>query len=129
MNLARLDGERFFKSFIPGYILENNAVYTPKISSNNKYLTSLKTDLYKVKNLQMMVPHKPLSLAAQYHAKDMGRKGSTGHDSSDGTACFKRIERFFPKMGCAAENCSYGEMSPRITSYNVCYTKLLRTGA
>lgn len=108
MNLARLDGIKFYNSFISNYVSYHNRTYFPKLQANNKYLTSLKIDLQKVKNQKMMQPYKKLCQSAMYHAKDMGMAGTTGHDSSDGTECFDRIGNYFPELSCGAENCSYG---------------------
>ena len=108
MNLARLDGDKFYGSYIPGFLESYNNNFGDKIMPNNKYLLSLKADLKKVKGLGLLHPNKNLWTSATYHAKDMGKMGMTGHNSSDGTSCAKRIERFNPKVGCWAENCSYG---------------------
>lgn len=40
-----------------------------------------------------------LAAAADYHSRDMGRKGYFEHDSANGTAFWRRIERFYPSRG------------------------------
>ncbi|MGH3117629.1 MAG: CAP domain-containing protein [Gaiellales bacterium] len=40
-----------------------------------------------------------LAAAADYHSKDMGRRGYFEHDSANGTAFWRRIERFYPSNG------------------------------
>jgi uncharacterized protein YkwD len=40
-----------------------------------------------------------LAAAAGYHSKDMARKGYFEHDSANGTAFWRRIERFYPSRG------------------------------
>ncbi len=40
-----------------------------------------------------------LSAAADYHSKDMARRGYFEHDSANGTAFWRRIERFYPSRG------------------------------
>jgi len=108
MNLARMDGKRFYRSFIPDYVKRHNQIFRPVIHRNNPYLKSLKTDLWKIKNLSLLQPDSLLHLAAAFHAKDMGDNGMTGHDSSDGTDFSDRLERFKPDCFSAAENCAYG---------------------
>ena len=40
-----------------------------------------------------------LAAAADFHSRDMGRKGYFEHDSANGTAFWRRIERFYPSRG------------------------------
>lgn len=40
-----------------------------------------------------------LAAAADYHSRDMGRKGYFEHDSANGTAFWRRIERFYASRG------------------------------
>jgi hypothetical protein len=108
MNLARMDGEKFYLSFIPGFLEYYNSAFGDKILPNNNYLLSLKADLKKVKGLVVLQPFKSLYLSATFHAQDMGKLGKTGHNSSNGTDCGKRIKRFYPNVSCWSENCSYG---------------------
>ena len=46
--------------------------------------------------------------AALYHCQDTGPRGMTGHESSDRTDTFERIEKFGQWQSTAGENCSYG---------------------
>ncbi|HEV3479964.1 MAG TPA: CAP domain-containing protein [Gaiellaceae bacterium] len=44
--------------------------------------------------------HNPgLAAAAHYHSRDMSRKGYFEHDSANGTAFWRRIERFYVSRG------------------------------
>ncbi len=108
MNLARLDGAKFYEAYIPQFLEYYNNTFGDKILPNNKYLLSLKADLKKIKGYGLLRPNKNLWISATFHAKDMGQTGKTGHNSSDGTDCNRRIRRFNPNIGCWAENCSYG---------------------
>ena len=108
MNLARMDGDKFYQSFIPEFLEYYNSTFSDKILPNNKYLVSLKADLKKVKGYVVLQPFKNLYLSATFHAQDMGKLGMTGHNSSDGTDGGKRIKRFYPNASCWSENCSYG---------------------
>jgi uncharacterized protein YkwD len=40
-----------------------------------------------------------LAAAADYHSRDMARGGYFEHDSANGTAFWRRIERFYPSRG------------------------------
>ena len=100
MNLARLDGNWFLKN-----IYYKKSSFVSRYSSS--YNKSLVSDLKKVKNLPLLNPAKGLTKAARYHAKDMGKKGKTGHKSSNGTGTFDRIKRY-AQGGYMAENIQYG---------------------
>ena len=47
--------------------------------------------------------------AALYHCQDTGPKGITGHESSDGTDTFTRINKFGQWQSTVGENCSYSD--------------------
>lgn len=97
MNLARLDGAKFWNT----YVVDNLG------GRNNSYVQSLKRDLQAVKNLPMLVPDGGLINAAKYHANDMSKNNFFDHNSSDGTGCFERMNRYY-KGGYRGENISSG---------------------
>jgi uncharacterized protein YkwD len=40
-----------------------------------------------------------LAAAADFHSRDMGRRGYFEHESANGTSFWRRIERFYPSRG------------------------------
>jgi uncharacterized protein YkwD len=108
LNLVRMDGTRYYESYIQSFVDRYNAGFTPKIEKSNKYVKSLKSDLKKIKGLSILQPDEKLAKAAAFHAEDMGKTGNTGHNSTDGTDCFQRIKRFIGTEYNIAENCAYG---------------------
>ena len=64
--------------------------------------------LEKQKPLEPLKPSKALSLAAEDHVKDTGRKNLTGHTGSDDSQPSDRVERHGTWKGMVSENISYG---------------------
>jgi glutaredoxin len=106
MNLARMDGNLFAKTYLSPYVAQEG------MSTTSPYVKSLYLDLAKVKDLKPFNPSEKLSKSAKYHAIDMGKTGGIGHDSSDGTGCFERIDKYSSGGNMKAENCSYGNLDP-----------------
>lgn len=100
MNLARIDGQWFLE-----HIYNKQSNFMMRFSAS--YRNSLVKELKSLKDVPVLNPAKGLTKSARYHAKDMGRTGATGHQSTDGTPTFKRIKKY-AKGGYMAENCQYG---------------------
>ena len=95
-NLARLDGQTFANQ------------YLGKLKgSSNSYEQSLLKDLAGVKGLPMLKPNSKLAKAAKVHVDDIGPKGLTQHESSDGTETFTRVRKYY-NGGYMGENISFG---------------------
>ncbi len=114
MNLVRMDGERFFNTFLQDFIDEYNEKMkqysnyeTLKISRNNSYYLSLKRDLKNIRSLPVFWPDEALSWVAKQHARDLNRNNFAGHNSTDGRTAKDRIAKIYPKRS-SGENIAFG---------------------
>ena len=114
MNLARMDGERFFNTFLQDFIDDYNDKMKQysnyerlKISRTNSYYRSLEKDLKNIKLLPAFWPDEALSWVAKQHAKDMNRNNFAAHKSRDGRMPKDRIGKIYPKRS-SGENLAFG---------------------
>ncbi|MBB6239374.1 hypothetical protein HDC90_004027 [Pedobacter sp. AK013] len=114
MNLIRLDGEKFYYTFLEDYINNYNAKVRQyrnynelRITRNNSYYTSLLKHLRGVKNLQMFYPDDKLTSLSRSHAQDLNRNNLDTHESSNGDKFSKRLSRYFPNKAMS-ENIDFG---------------------
>jgi uncharacterized protein YkwD len=85
--------------------------YMGNIKNNGGYTTECYNELLKTKPLPILKPSKALFLASRDHAVDMGKKGLTGHNGTDGSDPAARVNRYGKFTGPYTgpwENCSYG---------------------
>jgi uncharacterized protein YkwD len=101
LNSVRTNPENFIKTYLTPYLKDNNL-------TTNRYAKSLLSDLKKTKTMGALKMSAPLSDVAKLHAEDMGRSGSIGHTSSDGTPFAERVRSKAKAGGRIAENCDYG---------------------
>ncbi|MDQ0640636.1 uncharacterized protein YkwD [Pedobacter sp. W3I1] len=114
INLIRIDGEKFYYTFLEDYINNYNAKVRKyrnynelRITRNNSYYTSLLKHLRGVKNLQMFYPDDKLASLSRGHAQDLNRNNLDTHESSNGDKFSKRLSRYFPNKAMS-ENIDFG---------------------
>ncbi|WP_316792411.1 CAP domain-containing protein [Pedobacter frigoris] len=114
MNLARLDGEKFFNTYFQEFANSYNKQMTQysnykelRIDRNSHYYISLERDLKNIKNLDMLYPDEALSWVSRQHAKDMNLYNYAAHTSRDGRSVKDRISSMYPKKSLG-ENLAFG---------------------
>lgn len=114
MNLVRMDGERFFNTFLQDFIDDHNEKMKQysnyerlKISRKDSYYRSLERDLKNIKLLPVFWPDEALSWIAKQHARDMNKNNYAAHNSKDGRSAIQRIAKIYPKKS-SGENLSFG---------------------
>ena len=73
----------------------------------NDYAKSLVNELKSRHPMEALTLSPMLSAISRSHAMDMGKKGTTGHSSSNGASFADRVRRKV-KGGMIGENCDYG---------------------
>jgi len=114
MNLIRLDGEKFYYTFLEDYINTYNAKMRQysnynelRITRNNPYYLSLLKHLKGVKNLPMFYPNDKLTALSRNHAIDLDRNNLDTHESSNGDRFNVRLAKYFPNRSMS-ENIDFG---------------------
>ncbi|MCR5455996.1 MAG: CAP domain-containing protein [Bacteroidales bacterium] len=103
VNLARLDGPLFDKTFMSTFVSDWNT------ATNNEAYKTLKEKLKNTKGLMPLKPNPQFCKASQYHADDT-KKNS--HTSGDGTSATQRLVN---KFGCISYT---GECMAGATNYD-----------
>lgn len=114
MNLARMDGTRFFNTYFQNFVDAHNqrmkrySNYAQlKVNRYDAYYRGLEQDLRKAKNLGILYPDETLTYISDQHGKDMNKHNIVGHVSSDGRTMVDRIEKYYKNRGMA-ENLAFG---------------------
>lgn len=101
LNDVRTHPQQFLKDQVEPYLVEHNL-------TRNSFARSLVKELKSINAMGDLQMAWALTEVARLHAQDMGKKGLTGHDSSDGTPFHVRVRNYSNAKGLIAENCSYG---------------------
>jgi uncharacterized protein YkwD len=114
MNLARMDGTRFFNTYFQDFVNSNNlkmrrySNYNElKVNRYDAYYRGLEQDLKRAKNLGLLYPDETLTYVSDQHGSDMNRHNIIGHVSSDGRTMVNRIDKYYKNRGMA-ENLAFG---------------------
>lgn len=104
MNLARMDGARFFDTYFQDFVdaynirMQQYGNYEQlRVNRNDNYYRTLRRDLEKVKDFPVFWPDRELSNIAKSHAKDLNRNNYAGHTSKDGRTLNQRIATAYPR--------------------------------
>lgn len=108
MNLARMDGAKFFNTYFQDFVEAHNRKMMQygnynevKVDRNDRYYASLKKDLENIRDLPVFWPDEALSQVAKLHAKDLNRYNIAGHVSKDGRTVAQRIGKVYPNKSNA----------------------------
>lgn len=114
MNLARMDGSRFFNTFFQDFVDAHNQKMKRysnykelRVNRYDAYYRGLEQDLRRAKNLGLLYPDETLTYVSNQHGSDMNRHDMIGHVSSDGRTMVNRIEKYYKNRGMA-ENLAFG---------------------
>jgi uncharacterized protein YkwD len=100
LNEVRTDPSAFLNTRLIPYLKENPM-------EENDYVKSLMEELKSRHPIGALALSPVLSALSKGHAMDMGKKGTTGHTSSNGTSFADRVRKKV-KGGMIGENCDYG---------------------
>ncbi|MFC4212580.1 CAP domain-containing protein [Pedobacter lithocola] len=113
MNLIRIDGEKFYNTFLQDYITNYNEKVRKyrnyndlKLIKTNPYYLSLLKQI-KVKNLPLFYPDEQLTSLSRAHAIDLNKNNLDTHESSNGLKFSQRLAKYFPNKPMS-ENIDFG---------------------
>lgn len=114
MNLARMDGTRFFNTYFQDFVDAHNqrmkkySNYAQlKVNRYDAYYRGLEQDLRNAKNLGILYPDETLTYISDQHGNDMNKHNISGHVSSDGRTMVDRVQKYYKNRGMA-ENLAFG---------------------
>lgn len=119
LNLARTDPAgysellREYRGRINGTLLQQAGRMTVRLQEGRAAVDEAISFLSRQAPLPALESSKGLSLAARDLSLDQGRTGGAGHEGSDGSTPFLRMDRYGAWGGTAGENCSYGPDTAR----------------
>lgn len=108
MNMARNNGKLFAAGILKNYLDTTSRSYS------KDYVSSLREDLKKAKDLVPFTDDTDLFNEAVVHAADMGMSGKTGHNTASGKKPAERFKKLEKDFNPLAENCHYGSDDPLV---------------
>jgi len=102
-----------YRSHIHHGVLEYKGEIGVRLSEGTKAVDEAIAFLKRQSPFRPFSASKGLSQAAKDQAKDQGKTGATGHDGSDGSSPFVRMNRYGKWKKTAGENCAYGPDNAR----------------
>ncbi len=119
LNLARTDPQGYvaylkeYRSFINNGIYQKPGEIGIRLSEGTKAVDEAIKALSAQKPLPPFAASKGMWQACRDHVKDQGPKGAVGHDGSDRSSPFDRMNRYGSWQSTAGENISYGGKTAR----------------
>jgi uncharacterized protein YkwD len=114
LNLARTNPKTYalllqdYRATFNGKIAKRPGKIDLMTSEGTRAVDEAIRALNKQSPLDALRPSKGMSLGARDHVRDIGPKGITGHNGSDGSRPFDRINRYGEWQQTAGENISFG---------------------
>jgi uncharacterized protein YkwD len=114
LNLARTNPQTYakllqdYRATFNGKIAKRPGKMDLMTSEGTRAVDEVIRALKAQSPMDAMRPSKGMSLGARDHVKDIGPKGVTGHNGSDGSKPFDRINRYGEWQQTAGENISFG---------------------
>ncbi|MBN8219537.1 MAG: CAP domain-containing protein [Spirochaetes bacterium] len=114
LNFARMNPKTYakllqdYRATFNGKIAKRPGKIDLMTSEGTRAVDEAIAALNKQAPLPAMRPSKGMSKGAMDHVKDIGPKGITGHNGSDGSKPFDRINRYGQWQQTAGENISFG---------------------
>lgn len=101
------------RAYYSGKLLRYPGEIALSINEGVRALNECIKVLKNARPLHPLVPKKGLTLCARDHLRDQAGTGETGHEGSDGSNTFTRMNRYGKWNTSAGENISYGNSEAR----------------
>jgi len=96
-----------------GNLYQRPGQITIRTQEGRRAVESCISALSRAAKVPVLMPELGLSLGAKDHSIDQGKSGRTGHDGSDRSTPFTRIQRYGKGYTYAGENIAYGTATGR----------------
>ena len=120
MNKVRTDPKKYAELYIQpelryynGNLYQKPGQITIQTQEGKKAVEACISALSRAAKVSVLTPELGLSRGAKDHTVDQGKSGRTGHDGSDRSTPFTRIQRYGRGYTHAGENLAYGPVTGR----------------